>query len=61
MFDDEPLAAEHAYLELENVIMTPHVAYNTPEAVAAMYDTAIDNLVAYFAGQPQNVAPSVEI
>jgi D-3-phosphoglycerate dehydrogenase len=61
VFDNEPLVASHAYLELENVIMTPHVAYNTPEAVAAMYDTAIDNLVAYFAGEPQNVATSAEI
>jgi len=61
VFDNEPLAANHAYCELDNVIMTPHVAYNTPEAVAAMYDTAIDNLTAYFAGKPQNVATSAEI
>ena len=61
VFDSEPLAANHAYRELDNVIMTPHVAYNTPEAVAAMYDTAIDNLVAFYAGKPQNVATSAEI
>jgi D-3-phosphoglycerate dehydrogenase len=61
VFDSEPLAANHAYSELDNVIMTPHVAYNTPEAVAAMYDTAIDNLVAFYAGKPQNVATSAEI
>jgi D-3-phosphoglycerate dehydrogenase len=61
VFDSEPLAANHAYRELDNIIMTPHVAYNTPEAVAAMYDTAIDNLVAFYAGKPQNVATSAEI
>ena len=61
VFDSEPLAANHAYRELDNVIMTPHVAYNTPEAIAAMYDTAIDNLVAFYAGKPQNVATSAEI
>ena len=61
VFDNEPIAPNHAYLTLDNVVMTPHVAYNTPEAVAAMYDTAIDNLVAYYAGTPQNVATSPEV
>jgi phosphoglycerate dehydrogenase-like enzyme len=61
VFDNEPIAANHAYLALDNVVMTPHVAYNTPEAVAAMYDTAIDNLVVLYAGKPQNVAANPEI
>jgi len=56
VFDDEPIARDHPFLELDNVVMTPHVAYNTPEALAGMYDTAIDNLVAFYAGIPQNVA-----
>lgn len=56
VFDDEPISRNHPFLELENVVMTPHVAYNTPEALAAMYDTAIDNLVAFYAGKPRNVA-----
>jgi len=61
VFDNEPIAADHAFLTLDNVIMTPHVAYNTPEAVAAMYDTAIDNLIAFYTGSPQNVATSPEL
>ena len=56
VFDDEPISRKHPLLEMDNVVMTPHVAYNTPEALAAMYDTAIDNLVAFYAGKPQNVA-----
>ena len=56
VFDDEPISRKHPFLELENVVMTPHVAYNTPEALAAMYDTAIDNLVAFYAGKSRNVA-----
>jgi len=43
-------------VELDNVVMSPHNAYNTPEATAAMCDVAIDNLEAYFAGNPKNVA-----
>ena len=56
VFDEEPIPADHPFTGLDNVVMTPHVAYNSPEAVAEMYDTAIDNLVAFHAGRPQNVA-----
>lgn len=55
VFDEEPIPSDHAFLTLDNIVMTPHVAYNTPEALEAMYDTAIDNLVAFYSGQPQNV------
>ena len=56
VFDEEPIDPDHPFTELDNVVMTPHVAYNSPEALAEMYDTAVDNLVAYFAGDPRNVA-----
>ena len=61
VFDKEPIADDHPFLTLDNVVMTPHVAYNTPEAVAEMYDTAIDNLVAFYAGTPQNIATKPEL
>ena len=56
VFDNEPISPAHPYLDLENVVMTPHSAYNTSAALEAMYDTAIDNLEAYYAGHPHNVA-----
>ena len=56
VYDEEPIPSGHAFLTLDNIVMTPHVAYNTPEALEAMYDTAIDNLVAYYSGKPQNIA-----
>jgi phosphoglycerate dehydrogenase-like enzyme len=56
VFDNEPIPDDHPFLQLDNVVMTPHVAYNTPEALAGMYDTAIDNLLAFYAGNPRNVA-----
>lgn len=58
VFNNEPLPVDHPYTKLDNVVLTPHCAYNTPEAVAAMIDIAIDNLEAFFAGNPQNVATS---
>ena len=56
VFDKEPLSKSHPYLALDNVVLTPHVAYNTPEAIEEMYDTVIENLVNFYAGNPQNIA-----
>ena len=56
VFNEEPLPQGHPLTKLDNVVLTPHVAYNTPEASAAIIDMAIDNLEAYFAGNPTNVA-----
>lgn len=56
VFDSEPISPDHPYLNIDNVIMTPHSAYNTPLALEAMYDTAIENLEAYYSGHPRNVA-----
>ena len=56
VFNEEPVPGEHPFMELDNVVMTPHNAYNTPDATAAMCDVVIDNLEAYFAGTPKNVA-----
>lgn len=58
VFEQEPINPDNPLVELENVVLTPHVAYNTPEALEAIYDTAIDNLVAFYAGKPENVAAS---
>jgi len=55
VFTAEPLPDKHPLLGLENVVLTPHTAYNTPESSANILDIAIDNVSAYFAGQPRNV------
>ena len=55
VFSVEPLPADHPLLLRENVVLSPHVAYNTPEANAAICDIAIDNILAYFEGRPINV------
>ncbi len=52
---EEPLPSGHPLLALDNVVVTPHVGFNTPEATIAMVDFGIDNLVQYFAGDPINV------
>ena len=49
----------HALLRMENVIITPHVAFNSEEAIGRIIDTTIDNIHAFLAGRPQNVVNAV--
>jgi len=39
-------------MDLSNLIMTPHIAGRSPEAVAATLQRVLDNLSAHFQGQP---------
>ncbi len=41
-------------LKHQNVIITPHNAFNTHEAVMRILQTTIDNIKAFIAGKPQN-------
>jgi D-lactate dehydrogenase len=52
------LLAGHALLHLRNVIVTPHIAYDTEEAVQRIIDTTLQNIAAFEAGRPQNVVTS---
>jgi glycerate dehydrogenase len=42
-------------LNLPNLIITPHVAWASREAVQVLADQVIDNLEGFFAGRPQNL------
>jgi D-lactate dehydrogenase len=39
------------------VVFTPHIAFNSHEAVRRILDTTLQNLKAFIEGQPQNVVP----
>ncbi|MFP4120264.1 hydroxyacid dehydrogenase [Coleofasciculus sp.] len=53
--DLETLLADHVLLRLRNVIVTPHSAFNTKEAVQRIIDTTVENIVTFADGNPQNV------
>jgi D-3-phosphoglycerate dehydrogenase len=55
VYHQEPLPADHPLLGLDNVLLTPHVAFNTPQATEALLDISIENIVHYFRGEPINV------
>ena len=42
-------------LDLPNLIITPHVAWASNEAVQALADQVIDNIEAFIAGEPHNL------
>ena len=51
----EPPSPNEPLLQLDNVVLSPHVAWNTPEATERLYDIAVDNLVNFYNGTPVNV------
>jgi phosphoglycerate dehydrogenase-like enzyme len=55
VFDEEPVSSCNPLLKLDNVILSPHVGFNTPEAITNILDISINNLIDFFAGTPKNV------
>lgn len=51
VIEGEP-AVPTELLHLDNLVLTPHIAGRSPEAVAATVQLVIDNLHAHFAGKP---------
>ncbi len=54
-YDLKALVANHVLLRFPNVLVTPHVAYNTDEALRRIIDTTLANIRAFAAGTPQNI------
>jgi D-3-phosphoglycerate dehydrogenase len=55
VYDEEPPRPDHPLLSCEQVILTPHCADMTPEGVELLNEGAIDNVIAFLKGHPQNV------
>lgn len=55
VFDPEPVPPDHPLLSCGNVVLTPHVADNTPEGMEFLNEGAVDAVEAFLAGTPINV------
>lgn len=52
VFHQEPLPATSPLIGLDNIVLTPHVASQTVEALWAIYKKAIDIAYDFYAGNP---------
>ena len=53
--DLRDLVADHILLHMPKVIVTPHSAFNTREAVQRIVETTVENIEAFIDGCPKNV------
>jgi len=51
----ESILADHILLRMGNVIVTPHTAFNTNEAVERILQTTRENIYSFFEGEAQNL------
>lgn len=49
---EEPLPANNELWDMPNVVITPHIAGNSPELYERVYDILEENVGRYLAGQP---------
>lgn len=53
--DLRDVVADHILLHMPNVIVTPHSAFNTREAVMRIVEMTVANIEAFVSGSPQNI------
>jgi len=52
VFETEPLPADHPLWDMENVLLTPHVAWMGPDSEARRLEVLRENLRRFVAGEP---------
>ena len=56
VYEDEPvLDPQHPLISLPNALCTPHLGYVVWSTLEAYYAAAVDNILAYAAGEPVNI------
>jgi D-3-phosphoglycerate dehydrogenase len=53
VFSQEPAPADDPILSCARAVLTPHAADQTPEAVMATNEAAVDNIIAFLEGKPR--------
>jgi phosphoglycerate dehydrogenase-like enzyme len=55
VFDTEPLASDHPFRSLDNVLTTPHIGYVTHDTYEIFYRDTVECIVAWLDGKPVRV------
>lgn len=57
VYEDEPVTGgNHPLIAMDNVVCTPHLGYVEEKTYESYYGTAVEQILAYAAGKPINVA-----
>lgn len=59
--DPEPLPVDHELYQMDNVLITPHIASAGRQTREAMMNLAVDNLLAALHGQPMPTCLNPEV
>ena len=52
--------ANHVLMKMDNVLITPHTAFNTKEAIIRILDTTIENIKGFTGGKLINLTPEIK-
>jgi 26S proteasome regulatory subunit N2 len=55
VFAEEPMNPPHPLLQLDNVVLSPHLGFVSVENYERSFSGAIDNILSYLEGNPTNV------
>ncbi|MAF80165.1 hydroxyacid dehydrogenase [bacterium] len=55
--DAETMLQDHILIHMDNVLITPHDAFNSVEAHERILDITIGNIKGFIKGKPENVVP----
>jgi D-3-phosphoglycerate dehydrogenase len=59
VFGHEPLPKGHPLTQLDNTVLSPHVAAMTPETTLGGLDMSVDNIENFLSGHPTNIVNHV--
>jgi phosphoglycerate dehydrogenase-like enzyme len=55
VYDEEPVAKDHPFNSLDNIVLTPHIGYASEENLREYLSEGFMNVAAYLAGAPQRL------
>jgi D-3-phosphoglycerate dehydrogenase len=58
VYNDEPLALDHPFRKLDNIVITPHLGYVTAENYKRFYGQMVEDIRAWLDGKPVRVIPA---